>query len=236
MSEKINLLVKDGEKTIIEMRKGEALPLREPEKLAIAGNIDTVLRFLEKRIALIEQKSAHIVVNRETLSICLYVDETSYYSSGILGNAELDPKFKKFEINTGKSWTTFELADFIRMNRAFFEKPDEAISLVTDLRSFKAKVNKEIENSDDKRGNRDIVRRQVVESNIPANFKISVPLFKGFEKRTIEVEIDIDADTLNCRLVSPHAAELIANETDAIVDDQLRAINLIAPEIVVIET
>ncbi|MDP2338038.1 MAG: hypothetical protein Q8N05_16655 [Bacteroidota bacterium] len=228
------MLIENGIKELV-IRHGEAFPVREPVALKIGGNIDSVARFISNRKDEFEHNKAHIISDRAALMIVLTIDEPSYFSGIIQGNAEIDARFKEWGINTGKSWTTFELADFIRMRRAFFENVGTATELVTVLRNFKAKVNKELENNDDKRGNRDVVKRQVVESNVPAGFKVNLPIFKGFKVETIDVEIDIDADSLNCKLVSPHAAELQVYLTDSIIDEQLKAIALLAYDILIIE-
>lgn len=232
---KINVSLDNNPVTILEMREGAALPLREPVKIDIAGNIDAVARFIENRNSEFEHKQAHILIDRDKMTITIIFDETSYFSGKVKGSAVISKNFCEWKINTGTSWTTFELADFIRMHRAFFENTGTAVELVSQLRNFKAKVNKELENADDKRGNREIVKRQVVESNIPASFKINLEIFKGFDPQIIDVEIDIDADSLNCKLVSPHAAEIYERISDSIIDDQLSKITELASDILQIE-
>lgn len=231
----IDSLLLEAEIKELVIRKGDALPLREPIKIDISGNIDAVARFVENRKDEFDHKQSHVLIDRDNMKIVIIFAETSYFSGKVKGVAVIDRNFLKWEINTGKSWTTFELADFIRMHRSFFENTGTAVELVSQLRNFKAKVNKELENADDKRGNRDIVKRQVVESNIPASFKINIEIFKGFSPQIIDVEIDIDADSLNCKLVSPQAAEIYQRIADSIIDDQLNRITELAPDILQIE-
>ena len=78
MSEnKINLVVpKDynGKPIEVVLREGEApvaLDPKEPERVVISGTIDAPLRWLEKRVELINQKSTNIIVNRDKMGLAL---------------------------------------------------------------------------------------------------------------------------------------------------------------------
>ena len=64
--ENIEVKVESGVKTL-EIREGDALPLHEPIKVRIDGVIDTPFKWLEKRVAEINQKTSHIIVNRDKM-------------------------------------------------------------------------------------------------------------------------------------------------------------------------
>lgn len=231
--DKINLLV-DGETKVVEIRQGEALPLQEPKSLLITGYIDSIYNFLSVRQDTIEQKKCHIIVDKEGFAILLNIDECNHYTGKVQGQLKHTEIWKKFGINSGKEWTTHELADFIKMHRAFFEKPSDAAALVTDLRKFKAKVDQQIESSDDKRGNVNQLRHQIVDSNIPESFKVDIPIFKGQPAETLELEVYINADSFECSLISADAQERIHRTTDGIIDEQIDKIKEVCPEIVII--
>lgn len=151
------------------------------------------------------------------------------------GELFIDERFTKFGINKDKTYTTFELADFIKMNRSFFETKDTAMKIVSELRSFKAKVDRQIENSDDKRGNRRLLAAQVVQSNIPESFRINVPIFSGFPKQTIEIEISIDATDFSCKLISPEANDYIETVKDELINNEIEAIKKLHPALRIFE-
>lgn len=99
MSEnKINLVVpKDYNGTPIEvvLREGKApvaLDPKEPERVIISGTIDAPYRWLEKRVELINQKSANIIVNRDKMGLALTIDETNYYQTEISGVLQAFPR------------------------------------------------------------------------------------------------------------------------------------------------
>lgn len=177
----------------------------------------------------------HILVDRDHMSITLKTDENSAYSDQIIGTLTLSSEMQEFGINTGESMSCFDMADRIKQLRSYFDTMQNAMKLVTELRNFKAKVDKELELSDDKRGNQRILRAQTVESNLPESFKIELPIFKGMPKVAIEVEVEINPGDLSCTLVSPEAHDIVVEERDVHMNAVLDRIKEVAPAIVIIE-
>ena len=244
MSEnKINLVVpKDYNGAPIEvvLREGKAsvaLDPKEPEILSITGTIDAPFRWLEKRVELINQKSANIIVNRDNMGLALTIDETNYYQTEISGILQASKEMQEFGINTEKKWEPIKLSQFFKMHRAFFKDKSENMMLVSTLKNFKAKVNQDIERSKEENGSKIDNYSQVVDSNLPKSFKLNVPLFKGFACEEIEVEIyaDVDGRDVSLSLVSAGANEAIEEYKNKVIDEQLKHIRLIAPDIVIIE-
>lgn len=225
----------------IIFREGKAPDVYVPKPLVINGNIDTVTRYLEKQkaILLIVAKTllANILVDRsdEKMTISLYVDPKGQSPDTITGKLEFHEDFVKFGINSGESMQPSELAELIKMNRSCFKDRDIAMSLVKDLKSFKAKVDKVLEKVVDDRANYTLHKSQAVESNIPESFILTVPIFKGQPKESINVEININADNFGCSLISPEANDYISENKNRIIDDQIKLIQEIVPELVIIE-
>lgn len=225
--------IEDGKDMVI--RFGDALPLKEPKYVSIHGTIDAPARWVEKRKDDIVSADAHILVDRDHMTITLNTDENNFYSDQIVGTLTLSTEMQEFGINTGEYMSCFDMADRIKQLRTYFETQQDAMKLVTELRSFKAKIDKELELSDDKRGNQTIMRAQTVESNLPKSFKVNMPIFKGTEKRTFEVEVEINPNDLSCTLVSPDAHDIVVQERDSQMDAVLGRIAEAAPNIVIIE-
>lgn len=225
--------IEDGKDMVI--RFGDALPLKEPKYVSIHGTIDAPARWVEKRKDDIVSADAHILVDRDHMTITLNTDENNFYSDQIVGTLTLSTEMQEFGINTGEYMSCFDMADRIKQLRTYFETQQDAMKLVTELRNFKAKVDKELELSDDKRGNQKILRAQTVESNLPKSFNVNMPIFKGTEKRTFEVEVEINPNDLSCTLVSPDAHDIVVQERDNQMDAVLGRIGDAAPNIVIIE-
>lgn len=244
MSEnKLNIVVpKDynGTPITVVLREGKAAePLnpKEEEKINISGTIDAPFNWLEKRIDMIPQLYSNIIVCRDAMSITLTIDETNYYKKEIKGSLRPSKEMNEFGINSDKKWEPAKLSQFFKMHRSFFKDKSENMKLVSTLKNFKAKINQDIERSKEENGNRTDNYSQVVDSNLPKSFKLSIPLFKGFAPEGIEVEIyaDVDGREVSLSLVSAGANEAIEEYKDKVINEQIEKIKSIAPNIVIIE-
>jgi hypothetical protein len=178
---------------------------------------------------------ARLTVNREAMTIILCVDPKGEAPDTVTGSLELHEDFTKFGINSGLEMTTTTLAELFKMNRSAFKDREVAMNLVKELRSFKAKVDKQLEKTVDDRANYNLHKSQAVDSNIPESFYLNVPIFKGQPSRSFQVEININAESLNCSLISPEVNDYISDEKNKIIDEQVEKIEALVPELVIIE-
>lgn len=242
-AEKVNVVIPEnytGTPIEIIWRDGEAASQLEPKApvpVNITGTIDSPFRWLEKRVALIEQTQANITVNRDEMKISLVDKETDYYNNGITGVLQPSKEMIEFGINTEKKWEPIKLSQFLKMHRAFFTDKSQNMMLVSTLKNFKAKVNQDIERSKEENGSKVDNYSQVVDSNLPKSFKLNIPLFKGFACEEIEVEIyaDVDGRDVSLSLVSAGAIEAMEEYKNKVINEQLDAIRKVAPDIVIIE-
>lgn len=234
MANRINLNSFDNTVELI-MREGAAPRVQEPVKVYLKGTIDAPAIWTEARANKINQEASYVIFSREEMFIGLRCDENDPLGTAIEGKLQLAEEFQKFEINTGNYKTNFELAELIKMNRVYFENRNQAMKLVTELQNFKAKVDKEIEQSNNNRGDRRILLNQIVQHNLPESFNLCLPIFKGRPKQTIQVEVYVNPADLTCTLVSPEANDFMQTARDGIMDAVLSRIKDAAPEIVIIE-
>ena len=240
-TEQININGLTGNEIIF--REGKARDEFIPKPMSIIGIIDAPLRYIEKQMGsfpVVEKIDpmvylARLTVDREAMTIILCVDPKGEVPDTIIGKLEVHEDFVKFGINSGDELTTTALAELFKMNRSCFKDRETAMKLVKELRSFKAKVDKEIEKTSDDRANYNLRKSQAVDSNIPESFYLNVPIFKGQPAKTIQIEININADSLNCSLISPEANDYIAEQKNMIIDEQIKKIEDLIPELVIIE-
>jgi hypothetical protein len=200
-----------------------------------SGSINSAFEYLSKKVVkaeIIEHSKLEFCYDK--LSIDLYYDARQINPDVIQGKLKLHPDLEKFNINSGKSYSTFELADFIKMNRHYFENKEYAMKLVSELRNFEGKVNRDLEAKVDDRGNKRALINQVVESNIPSGFFLELPVFVGQEKTRLEVEVYINS-SFECSLISPDLKQLIDLESKNILDEQLDKIKALHPELKIFE-
>lgn len=241
----VNIEHYTGEKPIeVIVRKGDAakavdpLPELEPLKCNLEGTIEAPANWLEKRADTLDGKHMYAVVDREAMSIGLVVNETDARTKRtIVGKAEYSEVYESFRINDAEGWEPAKLGQFIRLHRAFFDDKSKATELVAKLKKFTAKVKSTLEKAEDRDGSRAIAYQQEVESNLPKDFKVCIPIFKGKEKQLVEVEIDhyIQGAVCYLQLFSPEALDVIEDSTDRLLNTEIERMKKAVPDIVVIE-
>jgi hypothetical protein len=217
------------------VREGAASKPIEPIKVDIKGVINSPFNWLEKKLSALKVIDSNILIDKDKGTIILTVNEKSPVFDTIQGSLQLHPDFEMFNINSGESITSHDLAEKIKMFRSCFLDKDTAMKLVKNLRNFTAKVNKELEAFKDDRANYALKKSQIVETNLPESFTLVVPIFKGQEKRHVEVEININADNLNCTLISPEVNDYISTFKETIIDEQIDKIKTLVPDLAIIE-
>ncbi len=206
METKIQVLGYQGNELVI--REGEALELKPPAKIKLAGDIHSVATFFAKRYAdasvgngnqLVDKYSTVIMVDREGMVITAYLNPQDPDGTEITAKLELTPELKQFCINTEKQFTREELVKIIRFNRRFFNaEPYEGI-----LNSY-MKLNltgtTELSVGSDNRGNKDIAFKKLINSqNIPQEFVLNIPVFKGFPGESFRVEVCFETTDASVR-------------------------------------
>ena len=225
------------------VREGAAIKEIEPKapiKTMLSGVIGSPVEYLKKRVETEQftQERSHLIVNREEIRLSLVINEDNEYLRGqVDGTLNFHPKFVEFGINTGKIWTPTELGLFFKMNRAFFPDKGTNMKLVTDLMNFSATVNNKIERSVKENGDRTDNFAQVVNSNLPPSFTLNVPIFKGMDAESLEVETfaKVNGREVAFTLLSPGANQTLEEIRDKAIDRELEQIREIAPNIAIIE-
>jgi|ERR1035437_284816 hypothetical protein len=224
-----------------EVTKVNELDIKAPVKLNINGTLNSVVEFLKHRNdqkEQINQKRCHILIDREEISIELIFNENDEYNKGtIKGIMLLNPKFEEFGINTGKVWTPTGLGLFFKMNRAFFISKEENMKLVNELMNFTATVNNSIEKSAKENGDRTDKFAQTVNSNLPGAFNLKIPIYKGLQAETLEVETfaQVNGREISFTLISPAANQTMEELRDKSIDNEIAEIRDITPDIAIIE-
>jgi len=243
-NDKLQIVLAEGvKKAEVIIREGLAvkqLEIKPPVKTYLKGTIGVPLEYLKKRVSTKQftQELSHLIVNREEIKISLIFNEHDEYNRGeVIGTLDFHPKYNDFGINTGKIWTPVELGMFFKMNRSFFNDRASNMKLVNELMNFTATVNSSIERSVKESGNRTDNFAQVVNSNLPESFTLKIPIFKGLESEILEVETfaQVNGREVSFMLLSPGANQSLEDIRDKAIDDQLKDIKEVAPNLAIIE-
>lgn len=233
--ENLKVTVENGVKDLVILQ-GVAEPVYHEKSIDVEkASIAAVHEFLAKKgIENEDIVNSKIEFSYSKLFLNLYYSIRRRNPDTIKGSLKLHPDLEKFDINGSKTYSTIQLSDFVKMNRHYFENKEIAMKLVSELRNFEGKVNKDIELKADTRANTKVLIHQVVESNIPDGFILVVPVFVGQEKVRLPVEINITSD-FSCSLISPDLKQLIDEETKVIIDGELNKIKKLHPDLKIFE-
>ena len=246
--EKLNIFFPEGkDKAELVIRQltdevKDKLPILEPEKVAISGNITAPFAFLEKRWNAediqIDHCRTHILVDRDNLKMTLNVNETDSRNSKIItGTIQLSRQYKAFGVNSGHMWESVDLGNFFRINRTYFEKREVNMELVNLLKRFVAKVNTEVERETKDNGSVTDVYKKIVDSNLPEAFTVKIPIFKGSAPEVFKIEIIAHVENRHAflELISPDAEAVVEEVRDKLIDAEIDKIREHCPEIPIIE-
>ena len=180
-----------GETQELVIRTGQAEQIFEPKKLIIKGTLASIMAFVKHREPYIG--TCHVEVDREALTAHLFEDPEDVLASEVVGFIEVNKDLKKFNINSSVSMMNrSELKSFLRTNRVFFPNKEAHAQLVSAVESFSAKVQLEMQQSNDSRGNRAQNLTKEVKADVPFGAIIEVAVFKGEPKKKIQIEICFD--------------------------------------------
>lgn len=219
--------IEKGINTLVVL-EGNAPEQHNPKPLSINGNIDAPSRFIEGRKDDFKDAARHCLVSKTEGKIELVLNEQSVVDKyTIVGKIEVSKKFLNLGINSDKTaYSPEELANKLKLLRAMFVSNIEHSNICSTLRNLKAKVNSDIENLNDRKGNVTANFKQTVESNMPDAIKLKLPLLEGEEPIEIEVSILLEANgsDIKCYLESIDAAELIEEQFEKRVNEEVEKI------------
>ncbi len=232
--EKLNLIdlahaAKDG-KIEIEIREGKALELLKPlepivkEPLKILGNIGTVSEFLQKRGSLFDPNKCNICVDLRVKCIVFNgndQNDNGEFKTVVASKLNVTDDYCGIEINTDREFEALELARFLRKRKNMFVDSEQYVKVWSALSSFQAEVQRQITKSDDRTGNAANVIKQQVTSNLPKVFTLSLQVFENAPELIIDVEIDVEPNSLRCSMISFDLQEKIKTQALELIESEL---------------
>lgn len=245
---KVSIILDADEETGVATLLQGAAPEQKPlfrKGTTVSGTLSVPANHLDKpskKLTDVEDefgdtpiKHSYVEINREQGTIEFIEDKGFPWESNYKGSLEFDERFLRFNINTGKLFAPLELGQFFKMNRSLFESVAQGSKISSTLMNFEADIDKKVKEADDGRANTNSIRSQAVRSNVPPTFRLNVPIFKGCGKQIVEVEIGIDARSLNCTLISPEANDYIEAIKDEKIDEQIKRIVNSQPDLRIFE-
>lgn len=207
--------------------EGQAPKQHNPQPVEIEGVLSSVSEFLRQREDTYDIKKSHCLVSKTRGTMELVINEQSVVNNyNIKGSIKKGIIFEKLGINTATGYEPNELSAKLRLMRSIFANKSEHMELVSTLRNLKAKVNQDLEQDNDNRGNVSVKFKQVLNSNIPKSFTLCLPLIEGENPINVEVETILEAKGTDivCYLESVDAQELLDEAISKLIDEEVEKI------------
>lgn len=231
--ENINLKLESFEGNELIIREGQALPPVAPKRIAIAGDIRSVSAFVAKRDRMladaglqeINPERAVVTVDKEAMTITLELDPEYQYGTVVTAKLESNPDLKQFQINGNKTFKQKELVDLLKFSRLHFKDFDKHGTLLRAYQTFNAKAFIDMASESDNRSNKAQSYSKKVETNLPTDFVMNIPIFKGQEKKRFHVEICFEVTDGGCNFwfESVELKELQDIESEKILREELKS-------------
>lgn len=203
----------------VTVLSGKAPEQHNPSPVEIDGTITAPRLFLEGRLDTFDKNKSHAMVSLTEGTISLRINEQSVVNKyNVHGTIEIGKVFKNLGINTDREYNPIELASRLRLMRSIFKTHSDHLNITSTLRNIKAKIDTEVEELDDRRGNTTSLFKQALESNMPDSIVLSLPLIEGEEPTEIEVSVilEMKQGVIVCYLESIEAQDLIDQERERI--------------------
>lgn len=217
---------------MVEIRTGEAKRLlpetapKEVRKLEISGLGGTVSNFIKYRGELYIPTSCHALVNSETAKILLVLNEKQEENKHIDCVISIYPVNKKvldLKLNTGYGRNPKELFKLLRSYKNAAANKELFQVLLTKLSTFSAKVNAEINNSDDRKGGSNVGIKKNVTHDIPESIYLTIPII-GNKSVSFQINIEYDAQSELFELYSDDFTEKYESEVTSAISAEVKEI------------
>lgn len=228
--QKLELQVTNEQGKEIIIREGQALPLKAPERVILHGDIKSVSGFLKARNVaavgsqVIDAGKVVVQVDKMGGTIVLQLDPENAYGATVTGQLEFSDELQKWFVNQSKTWKQNELVKHLRFNRIDFDDYEKHDQLLKSYQQFSFKSYIEAQAEQDQRGNKSTSLTKKVETGLPVDFVLNIPIFKGFDSQRFHVEICLETTegSANFWFESVELNELIKTQKDIIFNEELK--------------
>jgi len=213
---------------LLVIREGDALPVYEPKKIDLSGDVNAPKVFFNARKQDFPTTTSFckVSVSEQRIEIVLVGDDRKENQINIRGIATQNPEADGFQLNSDSGLTIDQMVKLFQRRRPMFPNTDQYARIVSSLRNFKANIQTAIEKSKDNKGNEASHLVKQVESGLPETFELSFKPYLGgpLLTFTIETEVSVVGDGVAVKLFCFNlssikrdaALAIIAENTDSI--------------------
>lgn len=224
----LTLKLESHEGNEIIWREGQAAPIISPVKLVADGDIRTVGTFREGRdvpnLQGIDRETTLVTVDKDAGTIKLETDPNDQFGTVIKGTLTMSDELRVFSINENKMFSQKELIKLLKYNRIHFVDPLVQQNLLNAYQAFTFSTSTEGHAKGDDRGNKSVAVAKAVTTNLPTDFSLKIPIYKGERSVTFRVELCLDVTDGGAKfwLESIELHELLQIEKELIFEREIK--------------
>lgn len=214
----------------IVVREGDAAKIYDQEAVSCSGILKAPFQFLDsEKITRYVAKDGTLYVNLDAKSLKLVLNEENHFKHTISGQLTEFADLKPFNFNAENA--TFNHRDLIRLfkkYKRYFINHEVHADFMKKLQDYQAKVTKEYNDFKENSGNQKTSLKVTVDSQYGTlTFQLSMPLYKGYDKVTFQVEIVADAESgqLMFRLEALQLFELLPELAEKYIGEEIQRFN-----------
>lgn len=222
----MKVVLNEGQTELV-LRQGEAPKVYNPKAHNYSAQLDSVLQFIRMRIEhgvenvnLLEQGTACITINLTEKKVVVESNPNSELNTVLTATLEYSDILKTFGINQEKEFNKEQIVKLLRFNSRFFADADKHTKLLESFVNFSAKVNGDVTQNNDNRGNVSDIFNKTVKTNLPKSFVMNIPVTKYGKPQRVTVELFYDVDDRKATFwfESPELEGLIEGLFNAVVE------------------
>lgn len=223
--EKINI-TPSGDRLEVVIREGAAIHPKEkaPKSINISGTLPAVNQFLKEKD--IEAKRSHLKIFKDQGKLELVVGDTDPFTTHtIVGSLSKDKELASWRINTQERWTVKSFLEWVRMKRVTFADKSEASNLMSSMQKWQGQITTVFKEHNSNDGNSEMVLQKRVEGiELKRDFTLHLPIFQGYPKEKIKVEIGLEpkANSVDLYLISDDLFELEVIRREQYLDNEIK--------------
>lgn len=213
--------------------EGKALDPKHPDKIKLAGNIESIANFLSKRygsregkeLQLVDKDKACVVVNKDKMQIHLLLDPQNPFGTEVNASLEFTEDLKNFHINDNTEFTREELIKLFKFSKRLFDDAQKHEEVLNAYMKLNLSGTTNVKAESDNRGNKDLAfKKEINSQGIPQGFILNMPIFKGQPSERFRVEICLNVTDASVRFwfESVELVDIVEARKETIFAEQLK--------------
>lgn len=229
MEKEFHLNIATDKEGVIKFLTGKAEdPMPRPKSLSASGILTAPFNYYLGRKDILDQmkERCSLLISVDGKFIKLYIDDKSAVATDqITGTITDNKSLSEWAINTAKRYTVREFVNFVKQRKYQFVNGEQANQLISELLTWHVKVEKEVKDFNDNRGNSlSSFETRITQIKLMDHFQLNIPVFTGYPKQIFTVEIGVEPTTngVNLFLISDELAEMMPQLIDTYIGDELK--------------